>query len=178
MNQIISAILQKLPSQSNSRITTIFVKYLKILLLALQGFTEDHCSSWASALTLYSLHSVVPIMALAFGVAKGFGYEKILQDQLVQNIPSQEENIHYIIDFAHKLLENTKGGVIAGIGIAFLLWSLLKVLGNIESSFNHIWKVSEARSLGQRFSDYLSMTIIAPILMIYPVVFQSLSVLK
>ena len=166
MNQIISAILRKLPSQSNSRISTIFVKYLKILLLALQGFTEDQCPLWASALTLYSLHSVVPIMALAFGVAKGFGYERILQDQLVQNIPSQEQNLRYIIDFAHKLLENTKGGVIAGIGIAFLLWSVLKVLGNIESSFNDIWKVPEARSLGQRFSDYLSMTLIAPILMI------------
>ena len=166
MNQIISSIIQKIPMQSNSRLKSFLWKYLTILRLALPRFYEDNCSLRASALALYSLLSVVPVMALAFGIAKGFGFEKMLEAQLLENIPSQEQGLLYIIDFARTLLENTQGGIIAGIGVAFLLWSVIRVLGNIESSFNHIWKISEGRSLSRKFSDYFSMTLIAPILMI------------
>lgn len=152
--------------QDVSRTKAFFLKSLRILLLTLKGFHNDNCSLRASALTLYSLISVVPVMAMAFGIAKGFGFEKMLQKQLLENIPGQEEGLLYIIDFARKLLENTRGGVVAGIGVVVLFWSVIKVLGNIESSFNHIWKVEESRSFERKFSDYLSITLIAPILVI------------
>lgn len=152
--------------QELSRTKAFFLKYLRILLLTLSGFREDNCSLRASALTLYSLLSVVPVAATAFGIAKGFGFERILERQLLENIPGQEQGINYIIDFARRLLENTKGGVVAGIGVAVLFWTVMKVLGNIESSFNHIWKVQESRSFVRKFSDYLSIVLIAPILVI------------
>lgn len=142
------------------------VEYLRTLVFSVRGFEEDQCSLRASALTLYSLLSVVPVAAMAFGIAKGFGFEKMLEQQLLENIPGQEEGILYIIDFARKLLDNTQGGLVAGIGVIVLFWSVMKVLGNIESSFNHIWKVRESRSFIRKFSDYLSIMLIAPILVI------------
>jgi len=166
IQKIITLLLHKIPVQAHSWREVTVWKYAKIFLLAMRGFQQDHCSLRASALTLYSLLSVVPVMALAFGIAKGFGFEKILEKQLLENIPGQEKGLLYIIDFARKLLENTQGGIVAGIGIAFLLWSVIKVLGNIERSFNHIWKVLEERSLGRKFSDYLSLTLVAPLLAI------------
>ena len=163
---ILTSLLQKIPSSRESRISAFFWDYVRIFLQTIRGFQGDNCSIMASALTLYSLLSVVPVMALGFGIAKGFGFEKVLERELIKNIPGQEDGLLFIIDFARKLLENTKGGLIAGIGVAFLLWTVVKVLGNIESSFNRIWKIQHGRSLSRKFSDYLSMTLIAPVLVL------------
>ncbi len=163
---MLTSLLQKIPSSRESRLSAFLWDYVRIFLQTVRGFQGDNCSLMASALTLYSLLSVVPVMALAFGIAKGFGFEKVLERELIKNIPGQEDGLLFIIDFARKLLDNTKGGLIAGIGVAFLLWSVVKVLGNIESSFNAIWKLQDGRSLSRKFSDYLSMTLIAPILIL------------
>jgi len=81
-------------------------------------------------------------------------------------MPGQEEVARQVVDFAHSFLENTKGGLIAGISIAVLFWTVIKVLGNIENSFNEIWGIKKARTLGRKFSDYLSIMMICPILFI------------
>ncbi len=149
-----------------SRRRSLLIRPLRIVLLALRGFDEDRCQLRASALTFYSLLSVVPIVAMAFGIAKGFGFEKLLEKQLLAKVPSQEEVLHRIIEFARSLLENTKGGMIAGIGVVILFWTVVKVLGHIEHAFNHIWGIEESRTLGRKFSDYLSVTFICPVLFI------------
>jgi membrane protein len=64
------------------------------------------------------------------------------------------------------MLENTKGGLIAGVGIAVLLWAVMRVLGQIEEALNDIWKIKTSRSMGRKFSDYLSIMLIAPVLLI------------
>lgn len=149
-----------------SRTKSFLVKQLRIVLLAFRGFDEDKCLLRASALTFYSLLSIVPVVAMAFGIAKGFGFEKTLETQLLEKFQGQEEVLTNVIDFANKLLQNTKGGLIAGIGIAFLFWAVIKVLGNIEKSFNDIWGIKQARSFGRKFTDYLSIMLICPILVI------------
>lgn len=132
----------------------------------MRGFGKDKCQLRASALTFYSLLSFVPIVAMAFGVAKGFGFEKLLEKQLYEKLPGQEEAVERIVSFARSYLENAQGGVIAGIGIAFLFLMAVNILSNIESSFNDIWGVKKARSIGRKFSDYLSIMLVCPILLI------------
>ncbi len=144
----------------------LLLRQLRVFLLAIRGFAEDKCQLRASALTFYSLLSIVPILAMAFGVAKGFGFEKMLQRVLLEKMPGQEEVIGQVIGFAESFLENTKGGLIAGIGVALLFWTVIKVLGNIENSFNDIWGIKRSRSIGRKFSDYLSIMLICPILLI------------
>ncbi len=145
---------------------SFFVKQLRTVLLAIRGFDEDKCLLRASSLTFYSLLSIVPVVAMAFGIAKGFGFEKLLEKQLLEKIPGQEEILIQVVDFAQKLLENTKGGMIAGIGVVILLWSVLKLLGHIESSFNEIWDIRQSRTPARKFSDYLSIMLISPIFMV------------
>ena len=145
---------------------SFFIRTLRIVLLSLRGFNEDKCSLRASALTFYSLLSIVPVFAMIFGIAKGFGMDKMLEQHLMERITVQNEIITNIINFSHSLLENTKGGVIAGIGVALLFWTVIKVLGNIERSFNDIWGIKGMRSLMRRFADYLSVMLICPILLI------------
>lgn len=149
-----------------SRRKSFFLRQLRIIVLAVRGFAEDKCQFRASALTFYSLLSVVPVIAMMFGIAKGFGLEKRVQTVLMQKMQGQEEIAEQIIGFANSLLENTSGGFIAGIGVAFLFWAIIKVLSNIENSFNDIWGVKKPRTLGRKFSDYLSMMLVCPFLLI------------
>ncbi|MFQ5964018.1 MAG: YihY/virulence factor BrkB family protein [Candidatus Scalinduaceae bacterium] len=145
---------------------TFFIKLLRVTLLASRGFITDKCRLKASALTLYSLLSIVPVFAMAFGVAKGFGFEKHLEKQLLEKFPGQEEVFMQVMSFSHSLLEETKGGMIAGIGVAALFWIVIKLLSNIESSFNDIWKIKKPRTIRNKLSDYLSIMLICPILVI------------
>ncbi len=145
---------------------SFWIRQLRIILLAIRGFGEDKCQLRASALTYYSLMSVVPVVAMAFGIAKGFGFEKLLEEKLLGGLPGQEEVAQQIIGFARSFLENSRGGLIAGIGIVALFWTVIKVLGNIESSFNDIWGIRAARTAGRKFGDYLSIMLICPILII------------
>lgn len=142
------------------------IRQLRIYLLAIKGFYEDKCQLRASALTFYSVLSVVPMLAMAFGIAKGFDLDDKLEKQLVDNLSGQQEVLNWLIDFANKMLENTKGSLIAGLGFIILFWSVLKMLSNIEESFNDVWQIKKSRTWGRKFSDYTAIMIFAPILLI------------
>jgi len=149
-----------------SRTRYFFVKQLRILVLAIRGFAKDKCALSASALTFYSILSIVPVVAMAFGIAKGFGFQKLLEKELLEKFQGQEEVMNRVVTFAQSLLENTKGHMIASIGVLFLLWTVIKLLIQIEHSFNDIWEVKFPRTYGRKFSDYLSIMLISPILFI------------
>ncbi|MGR8932766.1 MAG: YihY/virulence factor BrkB family protein [Gammaproteobacteria bacterium] len=131
-----------------------------------RSFDADLCRLRASALTLYTLLSIVPVFAMLFGVAKGFGMERVLQERLLEQLPERQEIAFKLIDFAKALLAKTQGEVVAGIGIAVLFWSVLSLIGEIEKSFNSIWKVPAGRTFGRKISDYLSVMLLAPLLLI------------
>jgi len=143
-----------------------FIKQLRIVILSYKGFNEDKCMQKASALTYYSLLSIVPIFAMIIGFAKGFGFENALNSQLMEQFADKKELFDQIINFANSLLDNTKSGLIAGIGGGLLIWSVLKVLGNIEVSFNDIWEIKKQRTPIRKLTDYLTITLIVPMLFI------------
>ncbi|MCP5007756.1 MAG: YihY/virulence factor BrkB family protein [Planctomycetes bacterium] len=152
--------------EDHSRTRYFFIKQLKLVLLTLRGFRDHNCRLRASALTFYSLLSVVPVVALVFGISKGFGFEKNLEKQLLGKFPGQEEVLIQVIGFARSLLEETKGGMIAGIGVVVLFWIVIRLLGNIERSFNDIWGIKRSRNLGRKVSDYISIVLVCPMLII------------
>jgi membrane protein len=155
-----------LPETGLSRSKAVFLRALKILLLAVRGYRQDRCAIKASALTFYSVLSVVPVIAVFFGIAKGFGFDKKLQAQLLEKFSEQTDVLQKVFEFSDSMLAKTNGGVVAGIGVAFLLWSVVKVLGHIEDSFNDIWKVARPRTFARKCTDYLSIVIVCPILFI------------
>ncbi len=146
--------------------TRVGIHAIRVVMLAYRGFVEDRVLLRASALTYYTLMAIVPVLAMAFGIAKGFGLDKYLEKQLYDNFQNQQEVIDQLIGFSTKLLDNTGGGIMAGIGVIVLFWSVLKVFGQIEHSFNDIWQVASPRSFSRKFADYLSMMVVAPVLLI------------
>jgi len=144
----------------------LLFKALRAILVAGRRFIDNRCTLQASSLTFYSLLSIVPVLAMAFGLAKGFGLQRHLRSQLLETFAGQEEVLIRAIEYADVLLETTKGGMMAGVGVAVLLWSVMRVLWHIESSFNEIWEVTRPRPLGRRFSNYLSIILISPVVVI------------
>ena len=144
----------------------MFLKILAVLVISGHRFIKDSCIVSASALTFYSVLSLVPIVALVLGIAKGFGVYSLLENQLHQQTFTNPEIVDFVLQFANQALENTQGGLITGIGIVFLLWAVIKVLGNTELAMNQIWGVVRGRSVTKKFTDYLSIMFIAPIFVV------------
>lgn len=154
--------LWRLPSDSE-RSNFVLLKIARVVFLAIQKYRVDNCKDKASALTYYTILSIVPLAAMAFGLAKAFGFDseltRIVNDMLV----GHEVIAQYVLDFADTYLKNMKGGLVAGIGLAMLLWAVMKLIGHAEKSFNQIFETKQSRSLVRKFSDYISIVIIAVI---------------
>lgn len=148
----------------------LYKRYLlnivKVIILAFNGFNKDECPIRSSALTYFSLLSIVPVIAVAFAIAKGFGLESLLEDEIKSNLSSQKEVMEYLLKFSKSMLNSTKGGLLAVIGIGFLLYTVLRLFDHIENAVNTIWNIEKSRSFVRKFTDYLSIILIAPILLI------------
>lgn len=145
---------------------TVLFRQARIFIVAAKGSTRDKVQLRASALTLYSILSIIPLVAIAFAIAKGFGLDKNLETIIIEKFSTQQELMNQILTNARNALEETSGGYIAGIGVIILFWSVMSLLENIERSFNHIWQVRFSRAWYRKFTDYLTIMIIAPIFMI------------
>ncbi|MBI1932514.1 MAG: YihY/virulence factor BrkB family protein [Ignavibacteriales bacterium] len=140
-----------------------FIKHQRIIILSIRNFRDDNCVLKSSGLTFYSMLSVVPVVAILFGIFKGFGLQENLEKILMENFKEYEAVMVKIVSYSNMLLENTKGGIIAGVGIILLLWTVIKLLNNIEYSLNDIWKFKTSRSVVRQFSDFLAIIFLAPL---------------
>ena len=142
------------------------IKFLRIVILSVRDYTRKQLVLRASALTLFTIMSIVPVIAMIFGIAQGFGLEAYLTAQLNKAFSSQPEILNNLLTYVHNILGRSRGGLIAGMGFALLIWSVLQVLGNIENAFNSIWYVEVPRTWTRKFTDYLSIMLIAPLFII------------
>jgi membrane protein len=140
--------------------------FLRVIVLTIRQFRKDNCQLRASALTYYFLMSIVPVLAMMFGIAKGFGLEDKLRDSILRELPSQEVVLTRVIELSGRMLEKTRGDAIAGVGVVFLIWTIIKMLEQIESAFNDIWGVTKSKPLSRKFTDYLALMIICPIALV------------
>ncbi len=138
-------------------------KWLRIAYLSVRGFYRDKCTLNASSLTYYTLMSIVPVIAMFFAIARGFGYHENLRRDLLERFQDQNAALVAIFDYADKFLEQARGGVIAGIGLIILFWSVTFLLFSLEGILNQIWGV-KMRSWRRIFSDYFALMLIAPVL--------------
>ncbi len=152
-------------SDISKRKSFIF-RQLRIIVLAGRGFMNDKVQLRASALTFYSLLSIIPVVAIAFAIAKGFGLDQNLEQLVAKEFQTQPEVLNWLLTVASNALQKTRGGPIAGVGIIILFWSAMSLLDQIESSFNHIWQIGSSRPWYRKFTDYLTIMLIAPVFMI------------
>lgn len=147
-----------------------FIAYIlrnvRIFTIAGKEFIKDKCLTQATALTFFTFFSIVPLAAMAFAIAKGFGLEQELEQDILKKYPEYEFVLTNVFKYANAMLKATKGGVIAGAGSILLIYSVISLFNNIENAFNQIWGIKSSRNWFRKISDYISIMIFAPIFVI------------
>ncbi|MCH5306871.1 MAG: YihY/virulence factor BrkB family protein [Prevotella sp.] len=144
----------------------MMVSLTKRLVLAIRFFTARKVMSQAAALTYSTLLAIVPILAVVFAIARGFGFNKYIEVWFRDALGSQPQVANVIIDFVNSYLVHTKSGIFLGIGLIFMLYTVLMLVSNIEDSFNEIWQVKKPRSIFRTFTDYIAMFFLFPIIIV------------
>lgn len=144
----------------------LFYSILKKLLLAIEFTTTKRITSAAAALTYSTLLAIVPIFAVVFGIARGFGFNKYIELWFRESFSSQPQVAEIIIGFVNSYLVHTKSGLFLGIGLLFMLFTVMMLISNIERTFNDIWQVKKPRSVFRTITDYTSMLLLVPIVIV------------
>ncbi len=150
-----------------SKAVRFILKYIRIFTLSGKEFYLDKCLIQASALTYFTFFSLVPVVALLFAIAKGFGFDQNLEQEVLTQNPEYTFVLAKVFEYANSMLKAAKGGIIAGGGVLLLLYSVISLLNNIESVFNQIWEVTNTRSWFRKIADYITIMIFAPIFLIF-----------
>lgn len=142
------------------------VSIVKILNLTVRSVINPNFQNLAAAMTYRTVLALVPVLALIFAIMRGFGFQNLMTTQLDNFFPSQRRAIDTAMQFVDSYLNQASEGVFVGVGIVFLLWTVISLLSNLEDSFNSIWQVKVNRTLWRKATDYLGIFIILPILII------------
>jgi membrane protein len=154
------------PLSELSKRRSYVIRQLRIIVLAGRGFFSHNVQLRAASLTLYTLLSVIPIAAIAFAIAKGFNLDQDLEQIVLNKFSNYKELLEPLLSRARSAIQDTSGGYLAGVGVIILFWSVMSLLDHIESSFNHIWQITSARLWHRKFTDYLTIMLIAPVFLI------------
>lgn len=136
------------------------------LLLAIGFFTTRRVTQMASALTYSTLLAIVPILAVVFAIARGFGYNKYIEDWFRDALSSQPQVADVLVGFVNSYLVHTKSGIILGLGLVFMLWTVTMLTNNIEQIFNGIWQIKKPRTVYRIITDYFAMMFLVPIIIV------------
>ena len=132
-------------------------------------FYDDQCLMRASALAYTSLLSIVPLFALMFAVLKGLGVQHRLEPLLLSRLALQPETASTMVDY----IDRTNVSTLGSLGAAALVLTVISVLGSIEASLNHIWRVVYGRSVWRKVTEYLSVVLLTPFLLLVAVTITS-----
>ena len=137
---------------------------IKIATLSVKEFTERRVVNKASALTYSTLLAIIPILALLFAIARGFGFSNLLEDQFRNGLGGQAQTAETILSFIDSYLSHAKSGIFIGVGLIMLFYTVLLLTHNMERTFNSIWQVKKPHSLYRKMTDYVSMMLLLPLL--------------
>ena len=141
-------------------------KIYRIVFLTIRFFTAKRVMTQASALTYSTLLAIVPILAVVFAIARGFGYNKYIELWFLDTLSSQPQAAEAIVGVVNGYLIHTQSGLFLGIGLIFMLYTVLMLMNNVEETFNQIWQVSNSRPIIRSFTNYLAMFLLFPIFVI------------
>jgi membrane protein len=140
------------------------IRFLQFVYAILRDLVEGQLTLRAMGLVYTTLLSLVPLLALSFSVLKAFGVHNQIRPTLLTMLEplgaKGVEITNQIIGF----VENMRVGVLGALGLGLLIYTVVSLLQKVESAFNHVWHVRRARPLGQRFSQYLSVLTVGPML--------------
>lgn len=142
------------------------IKLIKIINLSVRSFLDRDLQLRSCALTYNTVLAIVPSLAMLFAIARGFGFQNLLQSELFRYLPAQRQALERALVYVDNYLAQASQGVFVGIGLVFLLWTLISLMSNAEDTFNHVWGVTAKRSLRHKFTDYTALFLLLPLFMV------------
>ena len=144
----------------------IGVGFLKRSIITINGFTQNNLASYAAALTYSCMLAAVPVLAIIFAIARGFGFGSVIEEQLRENISISPDIADTVFGFIDSYLAHTHSGIFLGFGLLLLLYTVIMLTSNIETAFNTIWHVRSSRNIYRRCLDYIAIFFLLPILIV------------
>ena len=144
----------------------LLIFWMRLLQVLIQDFASGEITLRAMSLVYTTLLAIVPLLAFVFAVLKGLGVQDNLEPMLLNFLAPLGEKGEEISMKILNFVDNAKAGVLGILGLLVLLYAVISLVQKVESGFNYVWRVREVRSLGERFSHYLSVILIGPLLVI------------
>ncbi len=152
------------PVEQLSRAQQWAVQFVRLVIVVARDLADGQLTLRAMGLVYTTLLSIVPLLAISFSVLKAFGVHNQVEPMLLSFLePLGEKGVEIssrILDF----IENMNVGVLGSVGLALLLYTAVSLVHKVEEAFNFIWHVSRGRSIGERFSRYISALLVGPLL--------------
>ena len=144
----------------------ILFGFIRIWVIAIKEFINDKGAEKASALTYFTMLSLVPVLAVVFGIAKLFNIKDLVDKELERYFSGQTEMLNQVQPLVEKVLSTQGGGVVAGASAVFLIFTVIRLLMNIEGAFNDMWDIKHSRRWERKISDYVAIILLGPVLLI------------
>jgi membrane protein len=154
------------PAPPGSPLRPLVVLPARFLYGLARDLAEGQLTLRAMSLVYTTLLSLVPLLAFSFSVLKGFGVHRQVEPLLFEFLAPLGEQGAEITEQIIGFVDNIKGGVLGGIGLALLVFTVISMIQKVEDTFNYIWQVQKSRSFARRFSDYLSVILVGPVFMV------------
>lgn len=144
----------------------VLAAVLRYLYAMLRDFFSGQLTMRAMSLVYSTLLSVVPLLAFSFAILKGFGIFNELEPYLSTLLAPLGEQGEQITNQILQLVDNVRGSVLGGVGLAVFLYTAISTVQKVEESFNYVWYVAKPRSFARRFTEYLIVLLVGPLLMV------------
>ncbi|HSE83587.1 MAG TPA: YihY/virulence factor BrkB family protein, partial [Thermodesulfobacteriota bacterium] len=165
LNNFFTKDIWYIDTRSLDRSRAFLIKTLRLIYAFVREFSERELPLRATSLVYTTLLSLVPLLAFSFSVLKGFGVHNQIEpflSQFLAPLGAEADKItRNIIDF----VENVDVRVLGSLGLATLIYTVISLVQKMEEALNHIWKIEKPRSFTRRFSDYLTIILIGPVLL-------------
>ncbi|MDD4951401.1 MAG: YhjD/YihY/BrkB family envelope integrity protein [Desulfovibrionaceae bacterium] len=132
--------------------------------LVARNFLKDQCLVRAAALTFATILSIVPLVAVAFSISKGFGLQNaaFIRDLLLRLTAGRAETADTILQY----IANTNVKTLGWLGVGLLLVTVFSMVGTVEKAFNTIWRVRRGRTPWRKFTDFFSVILVCPVIVV------------
>jgi membrane protein len=144
----------------------LLYRILQTLILVGRGFKDQVLVVRANSLTFALLFAFIPMMALIYAVARGFGFEELVSQQLTGSFLAEANIAPILLEWVERYLATARDGLFVGIGLVVLIWAVYAFFNMLENSFNSIWNVKKTRSFGRRMTNYVMTLLLVPILVV------------
>lgn len=144
----------------------LWYRVLQTVILVARGFKNQALVVRANSLSFALLFAFIPMLAMIYAIARGFGFEEMVSQQLAGSFLAEANVAPVLLEWVERYLETARGGLFVGIGLVVLIWAVYAFFNMLENSFNSIWNVKKTRSFARRMTNYVMTLLLVPILVV------------